>query len=202
MIGTIALVGCGGGSNAVPLPSFDPEGAAEKAMELHDADGDGFLAGSELDNVPGLKAAMRSLDADGDGKINAEDIANRIRAWETQEIGLMSISCELILDGRPLSDATVTFEPEAFLGDSIKAAVGQTGMAGSFRPKIPKSERPSPDSPPGIQAGFYRIKVSKQQGGKEMIPARYNTETTLGQQVSKDDFAVVNKKLIYRLKSK
>lgn len=171
-------------------------------MELHDADGDGFLAGPELDGAPGLKAAMKNLDADGDGKVSSDDIADRIRAWEDQQIGLMSISCELYMDGQPLSGATVTFEPEEFLGDSIKVAIGETGLAGTFRPKVPKSERPSPDSPPGVQAGLYRVRVSKMRGGSESIPARYNTETTLGQQVSKDDHLIMNKLVRFELKSR
>lgn len=200
--GSLAFAGCSGGSNKVPLPSFDPEDSASKAMELHDANGDGVLSGEELDGAPGLKAAMKNLDADGDGQINAEDIADRIRAWEEQRVGLMSITAEVTMNGQPLSGATVTLEPEPFLGDAVKTAVGETGMAGTFRPRVPKEQRPSPDSPPGIQAGFFRVKISKQQGGKEMIPAQYNSETTLGLQVAKDDYRIMNKQVVYNLKSK
>jgi hypothetical protein len=37
---------------------------------------------------------------------------------------------------------------------------------------------------PGVPYGFYRIQVSRKDAeGKETIPARYNSETTLGQEV-------------------
>lgn len=201
-LGTITWAGCSGGTTTVAIPSFDPEGSAEKAMELYDTDGDGALSDSELDAAPGIKAAIRNLDSDSDGKVSSEEIAARIRAWEEQKIGLISISCELYMDGQPLDGATITFEPESILGDVVKSAVGKTGLTGTFRPKIPKEQRPTPDSPPGLQAGLYRVKVSKMQGGKETIPARYNSETILGQQIAKDDFAVANKMVIFKLKSK
>ena len=37
--------------------------------------------------------------------------------------------------------------------------------------------------------------------GKETLPARYNTDTTLGQEVSYDDPGVKNRNVIYALKS-
>lgn len=202
LICSVFLAGCSGGANVVPLPSYDPDGAAAKAIELYDTDGDGQLSETELDAAPGIKAAMRNLDTDSNGQVSEEEIAERVRSWETQQIGLMALSCEVYMDGSPLSGATVTFEPEEILGDSIKKAVGETGLAGTLRPKVPKELRPSPDSPPGVQLGFYRVKVSKMQGGKETIPKRYNAETVLGQQVAKDDYGIVNKQVIFNVKRK
>ena len=36
--------------------------------------------------------------------------------------------------------------------------------------------------------GFYRVRISKQVNGKEAIPARYNTSTTLGIEVAPDAY--------------
>ena len=77
-VGTITWAGCSGGTTTVAIPSFDPEGSAEKAMELYDTDGDGALSDSELDAAPGIKAAIRNLDSDSDGKVSSEEIAARI----------------------------------------------------------------------------------------------------------------------------
>jgi hypothetical protein len=41
--------------------------------------------------------------------------------------------------------------------------------------------------PGGLQLGFYKIRVSKKVNGKEMVPEKYNTATTLGHQVAMDD---------------
>jgi hypothetical protein len=44
---------------------------------------------------------------------------------------------------------------------------------------------PGPDGdPPGVAPGFYRVEITKPG---EIIPAQYNTATTLGQEVSLDN---------------
>ena len=59
------------------------------------------------------------------------------------------------------------------------AAAGETGRGGSAALAIPGEELP------GIHCGLYRVEISKlDQAGAETIPARYNTDTTLGQEVS------------------
>ena len=78
----VALLGCSGGPKALSLPSFDPAGAAAKAMELYDPAGDGYVAGEELDNAPGLQAALRKLGADQDGQVSEAEVAERIRACD------------------------------------------------------------------------------------------------------------------------
>ena len=40
---------------------------------------------------------------------------------------------------------------------------------------------------PGVQCGWFRIEISKKDAsGKEMIPAAYNTESTLGAEIALD----------------
>ncbi len=197
-----ALVGCGGNSTWIEPPEISADAAAEKAMELYDKNSDSFLDGEELEQVPGVRAAMRTVDKDGDSRASAEEIAERIRSWQANKAGLTSILCDLIMDGQPLAEAIVTFEPESFLGEDIKAATGKTTIHGKLSPSIPKENRPSPDSPSGLQLGFYRVRVSKVVNGKETIPSKYNTETILGQQVAGDDPAVINRSIRFILKSR
>ena len=64
------------------------------------------------------------------------------------------------------------------MGSDAKAAVGTTNEGGAFEPiteGVPI---------PGVQPGVFRIEVSKKDpSGAETIPAKYNTETTLGVEV-------------------
>ena len=55
------------------------------------------------------------------------------------------------------------------------------------RMDVRKEKRPDPNMPGGLQLGFYKIRVSKKVNGKEMVPEKYNTATTLGHQVAMDD---------------
>lgn len=198
----LLVVGCTRGPSAIPTPSYDPSGIATEAMELYDSDSDGYVAGEELDRAFGLKAAIETLDTNNDSRISEEEIADRVRAWDRMRIGMMGVDAIVNLDGEPLIEAKVTFEPEEFMQGSVEAGHGITNMLGGFRPRVPKDKRPSENSPPGLQAGIYKVRISKEKGGSEIIPQRYNTETVLAQQVSKDDPAILNKRVIFELKSK
>ena len=187
---------------AVTAPGYNPAQAGAKAMEVYDTDKDGFVAGSELENAPGLKAALQNLDTDGDGKVSAAEVADRVRAWESQGVGLMQFSCDVVLDGRGVEGATVTFEPDAFLEGVVESATATTDGFGTASPRVPKEKRRSPNDPPGTQLGIYKVRISKMAGGKETIPPQFNSETTLGQEVAKDDPSILNKRMLFDLKSR
>ena len=198
----VLLSSCAGGPDAVRPPSINAHAAADQALEMYDTNHDGFLAGDELNRVPGLKSAMATLDTDHDEKVSAGEIEERIRTWQGSQIGVARVLCSVTMDGHPLAEATVTFEPESFLGDEIQAGSGVTDALGVAYPRIPKEKRPVPDMPPGLQLGFYRVRVSKTVNGQETIPAIYNTETTLGQQIAPDDPALMSHKIQLNLKSR
>jgi hypothetical protein len=197
-----ALAGCSSGPSRVNAPSISASGAAAEAMKLYDKDGDGFIAAGELDAVPGIKGALESVDADKDGKVSQSEISDRIRAWQDTGIGVMAISASFTLDGRPLTNAEVTLEPESFLGGNIQPGVGEIDSSGFAMISIPKDKRPAKDTPPGVQLGFYRVKVSKMANGQESIPAKYNSETTLGQQVAPDDPAIAKQRVRFEMTTK
>ena len=199
----VALSGCsrGGPKRLIP-PRINAGNAAEQAMEMYDQDGDGFIAGEELEAAPALNAAMSTLDTDNDGEVSESEIIERIRVWQGTAAALAGITCVVTMDGRPLEAANVTFEPEAFLGDELRTAIAYTDAFGEFSPSVPKKDRLSPDMPYGLSLGFYKVRFSKEVNGKETIPAIYNTETILGQQVSPDDPVIVSPKKVFRLKSR
>jgi len=198
----LASGSCSSAPSRVHPPGINASSASSEAIELYDTNGDGSVGGEELEKAPGLKAALASMDKNSDKGIDAAEIAKRIETWQATRIGLMTFGFTLSLDGSPLEGATVTFEPESFLGDDIKAAVATTDMFGTGSPTIPKDQRPDPTAPPGVQVGVYRVKISKLQGGKETIPAIYNTETILGQEVAMDVGEIANRRVVYAMKSK
>jgi hypothetical protein len=195
------LCGCYSGPPDLPPPGIDADNSAQRALDEYDKNGDGLIAGAELDAAPALRASMKTLDADQDGNVSASEIATRIRAWQANGAAVSTVNCVVMLDGNPLDAADVTFEPEAFLGDDMRTAVAYTDSYGEFSPTVPKKERLSADVPYGLQLGFYKVRFSKKINGHETIPAKYNTETILGQQISPDDPAVLNRNVVFKLKS-
>ena len=69
------------------------------------------------------------------------------------------------------------FLPETFLGGGLQAAEGTTDDHGMARMSVADSAQR------GISPGFYRIKITK---AGEAIPAKFNTDTRLGQEVAGD----------------
>ncbi len=187
--GLIALVGCSRTPARIHPPSIDASAAGAAAIERFDQNGDGVVGGEELEQAPALQAAIENLDTDGDGAVSAEEVAARVRAWQASRIGIMSTSCRVTLDGEPLAGATVVYDPAPFLGDEIKPATGKTDKNGYAALTIAEEDRQDPNVP-GAHCGLYRVRISKQESGSEPIPARYNTDTTLGVEVAPDAEAV------------
>lgn len=194
-------VSCNRGPGRVKQPGIDASQAGKLAMDEYDTNHDGKVAGDELEKVPSFKEALSRLDTDGDGGVSADEIAARVNAWKAMETGMTSAHVHVTLDGQPLAGALVVFEPEAFLGDEIKKATGTTNQFGDVAPAIAKEDRANPTLPGGIHFGLYKVRISKQAGGKETIPARYNSETTIGQEVSYDDPGLGFSGITYALKS-
>ena len=98
---------------------------------MYDTNGDGSISGKELDKCPGIKGAIEHYDIKHDGKITAAAIAVRIREWQETKLGTTATKVRVLLDGQPLEGATVTFEPEPFLGPHVATASGQTAKNGA-----------------------------------------------------------------------
>lgn len=199
---TMPLASCSFGPSRVTQPGINASRAGSQAVETYDKNSDGVISGDELEHAPALKAAMKRLDTNGDKGVSADEITARIKKWQEMRTGLMGFGFTVTLDGRPLEGATVTFEPEPFLGDEIKLAVATTDTFGTGGPSIPKELRADPSMPPGIQIGLYRVKISKVAGGKELIPRKYNEETILGQEAAPDVSEILNRRVVFAMSSK
>jgi hypothetical protein len=181
------LLACGCWRSGPPRinPDRPDPRAGDRAIELYDANKDGFLDDKELERVPGLKAARQQVDLDKDGKISAAEISARIQAWADSKIGRMSLACTVMHNGQPLNGATVKFVPEKFLGGELRTAEGTTDAHGVATMRTPGAGQ----STRGICPGFYRVEITK---SGESIPSIYNTETQLGQEAAIDGAGIVN----------
>jgi hypothetical protein len=182
---SLAVAGCSRGPARTLPPEIDADAAAQQAIAMYDTNGDGSISGKELDKCPGIKDALEHYDIKHDGKITPAAIAARIREWQESKLGTTAPKVRVLLDGQPLEGATVTFEPEPFLGPHVATASGQSTNNGSVLltiaadPQNPQSERKS-----GAQCGLYKVRISKQVGGRETLPARFNSNTELGIEIA------------------
>ncbi|MBU4270703.1 MAG: hypothetical protein KKE86_00895 [Planctomycetes bacterium] len=173
----VVCAGCPRGPSRIHPPSINASAAGDKAIEMFDADKDGKLSGEELDKCPGVKAALAQIDPTGQGAVTADMITARIGAWQDSKLGRMSFSCRVTHNGRPLQGAEVKFVPEKFLGENVQVATGKTDQNGMAMINVPNL------TPPGLAPGLYRVEITKP--GLD-IPAKYNTETILGQEAALD----------------
>jgi hypothetical protein len=165
----------------VEVPSFSPEDVARKALAEYDTNGDGFLDARELERCPALRSALKELDKNKDGRISADEIAERLTAFQATNIGMIGLPARVMLNGTALEGATVTLKPEKFMGEAFKLASGVSDARGSVQLHV------EGESAAGIQWGYFRIEVSKKDAtGKELLPPKFNTSTTLGQEIAPD----------------
>jgi len=130
-------------------------------------------------------------------KITAEEIDARIKQWKDQGTGRIRVLCRVRKATRgglsePLANAEVKFVPEDFWA---RVASGHGHDRQHRNGLILQPKQGESDTAPGMSPGFYRVEITK---GTE-IPAKYNTETILGQEVA-TDVAGISSRLVFELK--
>lgn len=194
----LILAGCGMlGRSSVKPPSVNPKRAASEAISLYDKNKDGSLDVEELAASPGLLSAFDKYDSSGDKRLDEQEMAARLIDMYSSASGLTTLNCVVTFDGRPLGNANVRFVPEEFLGDYIKPATGVTDSNGTAAIGIADEELP--DKARGLkvmQFGLYRVEITHPS---LKIPARYNTQTTLGHELH---WSNSDEPVVFRLRSK
>jgi hypothetical protein len=174
----VLVGGCSGGPDRVKPPKIDPSSAATQAMEIYDVDHDGKLSEMELAKCPGVLAARAGYDTNQDKFIDVEEFRAHLTNLLSGKVGATQLTGTVIYAGQPLSGAIVQFEPESYLGSEIEAAQGVTGHAGTAEIGMPPEKAPEALKRfKLIQYGTYRVRITHPSVA---IPAKYNTETTLG----------------------
>jgi hypothetical protein len=123
-------------------------------------------------------------------------------------MGLMAIGCSgdvgddkprepvsgtVTMDGQPLPDGVILFTPAGPAGEAIASATGKIAN-GEF--SIPRIEGPVPgsykvsishtDQPEGrVKIELKKPGKKAAAGTKELIPAKYNSQTTLKEEIKK-----------------
>ena len=176
-------------------PPFDPASAGRQAIAEYDTNGDGKLSQEEAAASPALTKAYKRIDMNSDGSLDRDEITARVEYLLNAPTRIVMGSANVTLDGKPLEGATVTLEPEPFMGDAIKTLTDVTNQHGDA---TLTGHNPDFD---GIFLGYYRVRISKRENGKELLPARYNSETELGYEAA-DDIPEMEMFMQYELTSR
>jgi hypothetical protein len=183
----LGLVVCGNSSctQRQRPPRIDADAAGKAAIAEFDANGDAVIGGTELDRIPAIRVTLDKFDTNGDKQVSAEEITARIEKWQRATIAAMPVNCSVRVGGRPLAGATIVLEPESFLGDQLRPATGITDQSGFAFLSMATADGSTPASG-GVQCGLYKVRITKLNGSKQMIPAKYNSDTQLGLEVARD----------------
>jgi hypothetical protein len=119
----------------------------------------------ELQEAKSLESAKKRLDKNGDDKVDAGEITARIQEYIDYRAGLTAVDCVVRRAGRPVAGATVTYEPEAFMGDGIVPATGTTNAEGQAVLSVSEEHLPHPRLT-GVRPGFYRVRVTLADGSE------------------------------------
>jgi hypothetical protein len=174
--------GCLNQAASVPAISINADTAGQEAIKMYDANKDGKISGAELDKVPALAKGLANFrpPLTKETGVTAADITNRIKQWQATKTNRMGFTSFVNRNGKPLNGAKVKFVAEKFMGANIPEATGTVGPEGSAAMSFPTS---GPEDPPGVAPGYYRVEITMDDGS---LPAKYNTQTTLGVEVCPD----------------
>lgn len=167
-------------SSGAVVSQINSAKAASGAMAELDTNKDGLLESGELQACPGLLSAIKYYDTNGDKKLSEEELRTRFQGLIDTQVGQVSFDLIIQLNDQPLSGATVKMIPCNFLKDYLKPAEAVTDGGGMASMRITPSD-------PVVYYGIYSVEVSKLMNGKETIPTRFNTKTTLGCEVGKEN---------------
>jgi hypothetical protein len=175
----VLVCGCSFGPSRVEVPQLDPAGAAAAAVEQYDSNKDQNISLSESGACPAIAGSFKLYDANHDGLVSKTEIQSRLEAMLAAGIGRMP--CMVVVyagdSDRPIEGAKVRVVPESFVEGSIQQGEGVTNDRGIAKPVTVDA----PPGLPGIELGPYRVQITHDS---LKIPARYNTQTELGFELS------------------
>ena len=178
------FVSCARQPVAVQPAQIDATAAADRLLEAHDTDGNGSLSAEEASACQGLAQHFDRYDTDANGAVSPAEISARIEKWKAAGVGVMRVGCRVTLNDRPLANANVLLEPYPLLGESLQRARGTTNAYGQCSLSVAAEDLPPElQRVRGVQPGLYLVRITHPETS---VPAKYNTQTTLGLEVASD----------------
>lgn len=194
----LAVLLATGGCGPEGVADVSPESAAADTLTKFDINSDGSLDKTELEKCPPLASNWAAFDSNSDQQLSSDELTAGFRQVFMPGKSLAEITCTVLLDGRPLSDAVVRLRPLESLGTAIAEAEATTDASGVAHPTMAKDKLPAEYNTLAlVYPGFYYVEVTHPQ---QSIPPRYNTATELGWQVDPSDRAGTSAR--FDLKSK
>ena len=196
------IAGCDRKPERAEVPTLNPESIASGAMSAYDTNSDGSVSGDELEKAASITdhpdLPVKLIDKNSDGQISKDEIENRVQQWIDSKVGIMTFHCTVKLDGQPLEGATVKYVPDSFMGGAVEEASGVTDATGSAVTAIDQEKLPGHlKGINGMRTGIYKIEITHPS---KNIPAKYNPETTFGQEVATDSVGSLN--VVHELSSR
>ncbi len=176
-VALLLMSGCRFGPARVDVPGIDAASAAAAAIGEYDADRDDNISQEECRACPSLNGSFELYDANSDSVLSRDEIETRLQKMLSSGIGRMPCMIIVHAGGRPLVGARVELVPESFLGGALQSGSGVTNDRGIAKPVTINA----PPGLPGIEFGLYRVRITHDD---VQIPAKYNTETELGFELS------------------
>jgi hypothetical protein len=193
------MIGCSSRPSAIKPVDVDPDDASRQAIEQYDTTRDGLLSEEELAGVPGIAKYKNLYDKDGDGQVSEDEIATRLRLWHEQGLGFRPLNVVVLVDGRPLPNASLEFVPEPYLGPNVKRATGITDDGGMASLAVAVEDMPPElaDLPiDGVMGGTFKVRVTHPT---VKLPPRFNAETLLGEEIA---FDTIRERAVISIKTK
>jgi len=183
LMAVAALSGCSQRPGRVAPTDIDPEEVAQALIAEHDKDGNGTLSAEELRTVAAIQTCQDDYDRNGDSQISPVELTENFQRIFDGKVGLITASCRVTRNGRPLPDALVYFVPISVFADVLPVAGGITGRNGVTDLSIRQDDLPknAPKVQGLIRPGLYFVEVTHPS---MQIPVKYNKQTELGYEVT------------------
>jgi hypothetical protein len=168
----------------VPGVPIDADTISREIVDKYDQDDDGRLAQDELTDLPPIAGNRSWYDWDHDEKISAAELRAGLKEIFDPKVGLLTFTCSVTRNGKPLSGANVKFVPLPALHDVIPPAAGVTDKFGCAEMALAAADLPThaPTRVPLVRPGLYLVQITHPEIS---VPVEYNVNTTLGQEISR-----------------
>jgi hypothetical protein len=153
-------------------------------MAEYDMDKNGALSRTELKGSPPLEECLARCHRDAKDEISADELKARLERVFDPRTAVVSASCVVRRNGQPFSGANVRFVPLPLFGKSLPVGTGVTDVNGFAM--IGAAPEDLPSSAPKVALmtpGLYLVEVTHPS---VEIPEKYNRQTVLGKEVSKE----------------